>query len=293
MKIISTNKVRIQKHSEKLAVFDLDETLIHTLNDDEIDSEEEDASYDFKIQYEDAEGVETIYLNIRPYLLEWIKLVKQYYQVVLFTASTQEYADSVLDHIDPDRSLFKTRLYRTSWLETEDEVYIKDLRIFEDHWKLKDIVLIDNSAHSFGLQLNNGIPILSYYNGKSDKELAEVAKLLQQLFFKDDVRVKLRSMFWIQKLKQYGFNDNIFESVRVEEVETPTKNAKKVKLASTTPNETKNDDLLEADANRIPMFKSKRNTIKNLSQPWLKTIQSKDNESMLDSLLTKIDKLDK
>ena len=293
MKIISASKVRIQKHSEKLAVFDLDETLIHTLNDDEIDSEEEDASYDFKIQYEDTEGVETIYLNIRPYLLEWIKLVKQYYQVVLFTASTQEYADSVLDHIDPDRSLFKTRLYRTSWLETEDEVYIKDLRIFEDHWKLKDIVLIDNSAHSFGLQLNNGIPILSYYNGKSDKELAEVAKLLQHLFFKDDVRVKLRSMFWIQKLKQYGFNDNIFESVRVEEVETPTKNAKKVKLASTTPNETKNDDLLEADANRIPMFKSKRNTIKNLSQPWLKTIQSKDNESMLDSLLTKIDKLDK
>ena len=293
MKIISANKVRIQKHSEKLAVFDLDETLIHTLNDDEIDSEEEDASYDFKIQYEDTDGAETIYLNIRPYLLEWIKLVKQYYQVVLFTASTQEYADSVLDHIDPDRSLFKTRLYRTSWLETEDEVYIKDLRIFEDHWKLKDIVLIDNSAHSFGLQLNNGIPILSYYNGKSDKELAEVAKLLQHLFFKDDVRVKLRSMFWIQKLKQYGFNDNIFESVRVEEVETPTKNAKKVKLASTTPNETKNDDLLEADANRIPMFKSKRNTIKNLSQPWLKTIQSKDNESMLDSLLTKIDKLDK
>ena len=70
MKIISASKVRIQKHSEKLAVFDLDETLIHTLNDDEIDSEEEDASYDFKIQYEDAEGVETIYLNIRPYLLE-------------------------------------------------------------------------------------------------------------------------------------------------------------------------------------------------------------------------------
>ena len=293
MKIISANKVRIQKHSEKLAVFDLDETLIHTLNDDEIDSEEEDALYDLKIQYEDTDGAETIYLNIRPYLLEWIKLVKQYYQVVLFTASTQEYADSVLDHIDPDRSLFKTRLYRTSWLETEDEVYIKDLRIFEDQWKLKDIVLIDNSAHSFGLQWNNGIPILSYYNGKSDKELAEVAKLLQHLFFKDDVRVKLRSMFWIQKLKQYGFNDNIFESVRVEEVETPTKNAKKVKLASTTPNETKNDDLLEADANRIPMFKSKRNTIKNLSQPWLKTIQSKDNESMLDSLLTKIDKLDK
>ena len=71
----------------------------------------------------------------------------------------------------------------------------------------------------------------------------------------------------MQKLKQYGFNDNIIESVRVEEVETPTKNAKKVKLASTTPNETKNDDLLEADPNRIPMFKSKRNTIKNLSQP--------------------------
>jgi len=36
---------------------------------------------------------------------------------------------------------------------------------------LSDIVLVDNAAYSYASQLDNGIPILPYYHGKSDFEL--------------------------------------------------------------------------------------------------------------------------
>jgi CTD small phosphatase-like protein 2 len=46
--------------------------------------------------------------------------------------------------------------------------FIKDLRIITNRG-LKDIVMVDNLVHSFGLQLTNGIPILDFINNKNDK----------------------------------------------------------------------------------------------------------------------------
>lgn len=45
---------------------------------------------------------------------------------------------------------------------------IKDLRIVKNR-SLKDIVLVDNRVESFGLQINNGIPILDFYGSKHDQ----------------------------------------------------------------------------------------------------------------------------
>jgi CTD small phosphatase-like protein 2 len=45
---------------------------------------------------------------------------------------------------------------------------IKDLRIIKNR-NIKDIILVDNLVHSFGLQLDNGIPILDFTNDKNDK----------------------------------------------------------------------------------------------------------------------------
>ena len=43
-------------------------------------------------------------------------------------------------------------------------MYVKDLRIINR--RLSDMVLIDNAAYSYAFQLDNGIPILSYYEGQ-------------------------------------------------------------------------------------------------------------------------------
>jgi CTD small phosphatase-like protein 2 len=47
---------------------------------------------------------------------------------------------------------------------------VKDLRIFKNR-NLKDIILVDNAGYSFGFQINNGIPIIPFYNNKKDREL--------------------------------------------------------------------------------------------------------------------------
>lgn len=48
-------------------------------------------------------------------------------------------------------------------METKNGFFIKDLRIVSNR-SLKDIILVDNLVHSFGLQVDNGIPILEYKN---------------------------------------------------------------------------------------------------------------------------------
>ena len=67
----------------------------------------------------------------------------------MFTASHKFYADVVLDYLDPKRELVHHRLYRDSCFQTEDGVYIKDLRIITNR-DLKDLVIVDNAVYSFG-----------------------------------------------------------------------------------------------------------------------------------------------
>jgi CTD small phosphatase-like protein 2 len=55
--------------------------------------------------------------------------------LVVYTASLQAYADTILDYLDPERTLFSYRLYRNNCLKLklgEETVYVKDLRIFKN-----------------------------------------------------------------------------------------------------------------------------------------------------------------
>jgi TFIIF-interacting CTD phosphatase-like protein len=52
---------------------------------------------------------------------------------MIFTASVKDYADAILNHIDPENTLIHHRFYRDSCVKTEIEgntVYIKDLSVF-------------------------------------------------------------------------------------------------------------------------------------------------------------------
>ena len=71
-------------------------------------------------------------INVRPYAIDCLREVSKYFQVVVFTASHQSYADVVLDYLDPARELIEHRLYRDSCMLTDEGVYIKDLRIIKN-----------------------------------------------------------------------------------------------------------------------------------------------------------------
>ena len=53
---------------------------------------------------------------------------------------------------------------------------------------LKNIIIIDNSVVSFTYQLNNGMPILPYYDSERDNELICLAYYLMRIFNYEDLR---------------------------------------------------------------------------------------------------------
>lgn len=80
--------VGADKHNLYTLVLDLDETLIHN------------------VEY----GQDSFFL-VRPGCVQFIELMAQYYEIVIFTAALQEYADQVVDQIDVNNNI-KYRLYR-------------------------------------------------------------------------------------------------------------------------------------------------------------------------------------
>jgi len=101
---------------------------------------------------------------------------------VAFTAGVQEYADPILDQIDPENTIFKKRLYRGSCIKTQ-QFYIKDLDIFLDREK-ENMMIVDNSILSFAFDLANGVPINSYMGeDDEDKDLLYLVSFLEEAFY--------------------------------------------------------------------------------------------------------------
>lgn len=194
--------------SPKVVFLDLDETLIHCIdeNDPATMIGQEQIRIDLKgyksphYSSEDQPDYLDIEINLRPGLLDSLWNLKQSFQLISYTASDKLYADAVLDFIDPNRQLFSARLYREHCVET-DFGLVKDLRIIQNR-KLKDLIIIDNSATSFAFNVNNGIPILPFYDNMNDDELRHLTFYLNCLNEQqvNDVRTHNEQAFGLLKL---------------------------------------------------------------------------------------------
>jgi CTD small phosphatase-like protein 2 len=60
---------------------------------------------------------------------ETLLRLKKDWELIIFTASAPEYANRIINAIDPDGSIFGFRLYRKNCYLTNKGIYIKDLRI--------------------------------------------------------------------------------------------------------------------------------------------------------------------
>ena len=104
----------------------------------------------------------------------------------MWTAGVQKYADSILDYIDPEKKFFKMRLYRDTCIKV-DQFYIKDLDVILDREK-KNVVIVDNSILSFSFDLENGVPINSFYgNEKDDRDLLYLVSFLEEAFYEANI----------------------------------------------------------------------------------------------------------
>lgn len=87
---------------------------------------------------------------------------------------------------------FQHRLYRESCLAVEGN-YLKDLNVLGRD--LTKTVLVDNSPHAFGYQVDNGIPIESWFDDPNDTELLKLERFLRTLNDFEDVRLAVRAKF--------------------------------------------------------------------------------------------------
>lgn len=171
-------------YRKKTLIFDLDETMIHCLDEKEQFEANDDPDMVITIPIDDPDAsvinVDAD-INVRPHLLQCLNDLSKYYQLVVFTASEASYADAILNRIDPDKKLFSYRLYRQHCIETSftlgGSTFIKDLRIIANR-DLKDIIIVDNAVLCFALQIDNGIPILPFYTDKNDDELLHLVYYL-------------------------------------------------------------------------------------------------------------------
>lgn len=141
-----------------------------------------------------------------------LKEISQHFEVIVFTASHSCYANVVLDHLDPKRQYIHHRLFRDSCIQTEEGVYVKDLRVFANR-SLDDMVLVDNAAYSFAYQIENGIPIAPYYDNPDDEELKHLIPYLKFLNGVKDIREINRQTFKLHKYTMYDTMEKVLENV--------------------------------------------------------------------------------
>lgn len=159
-------------HKELTLVLDLDETLIHFVSKEK----------KFKL---------------RPGCLWFLKEMASIFEIVIFTAAAQDYADYILNIIEKrlnDGNSATTST--TSSKETENNKFI-DHRLYRHHCQLDDgvfvkdlsmlgrplnkTIIVDNIRDNFERQPNNGIEILTWIGNPEDRELNKLGSFLKNL----------------------------------------------------------------------------------------------------------------
>ena len=173
-------KQSLKKYS---LVLDLDETLIH-----------------FKPNPNNESSGK---IMIRPYLYDFLKNIKKYYELIIFTAATQDYADPIINAIEKEEKYFDHRLYRMHTIIIDND-FVKDLsKLGRD---LNRTIIVDNMKQNYKNQPNNGITIRPFW-GKDveDTALVDLLDILKKIaeqdmdvisglkYYKEDIISKVSS----------------------------------------------------------------------------------------------------
>lgn len=164
----------------KLLILDLDETLVfaaeHKLDRDE----------DFRAEH--------YFVYKRPGVDEFIEFALKHFKVAVWTASSPNYADEVLNRLFPtsERLEFVWARQRCTWRldpESHTGYWVKDLKKVSrlGHY-LKNIVVVDDSPRKLERNYGNHIRISAFEGNPTDRELEKLAAYLLRLKDIENVR---------------------------------------------------------------------------------------------------------
>jgi Dullard-like phosphatase family protein len=170
-------------YGRNVLVLDLDETLVHSSHSKEHFSP---ALGDKEVAVEDAQGrVHPVYVKLRPHLMTFLLHVSRMFEVVVFTAGLQAYAEAVMRCLDPLQQLYHHLLTRAHCTVMGSGSFVKDLSFLGR--PLNRVIIIDNSPVAYVLQPRNAIPCTTWLGDPTDNELQEILQLLHHCALCTDV----------------------------------------------------------------------------------------------------------
>jgi len=172
-----------QDLQKKCLVIDLDETLVHS-------SFKPISNADFIVPVEIDGTIHQVYVLKRPHVDEFLKHMGDLYECVLFTASLAKYADPVTDLLDK-WGVFRARLFREACVFHRGN-YVKDLRRLGR--EVSQVIIIDNSPASYVFHPDNAVPVQSWFDDMSDRELLDLIPFLENLSKVDNVYTALQNV---------------------------------------------------------------------------------------------------
>ncbi|ORY63009.1 NLI interacting factor-like phosphatase-domain-containing protein [Pseudomassariella vexata] len=183
------------KHLKTL-ILDLDETLIHSMSKGGRMGSGHMVEVRLNTTYVGAGGQQSLgpqhpilyYVHKRPHCDEFLRKISKWYNLVIFTASVQEYADPVIDWLESERKFFTGRYYRQH-CTFRHGAFIKDLSSVEPD--LSKVMILDNSPLSYMFHQDNAIPIQGWISDPTDNDLLHLVPLLEGLQYVSDVRALL------------------------------------------------------------------------------------------------------
>ena len=139
-------------------VLDLDETLVHSQFN-------QIKNPDYVIPVNIDGNVCNIFVQKRPGVDNFLRVMSQYYELIIFTASLSKYADPLMNQMDP-QGFCTARLFREHCTYMNG-VFTKDMsKLGRD---MKDLMILDNSPSAYMLQPECAVPIISWYEDLNDR----------------------------------------------------------------------------------------------------------------------------
>jgi Dullard-like phosphatase family protein len=152
---------------------------------------------------------------IRPYCFDFLNKLKEYYEIITFTAGTKEYADYILNLLDPNNEIIKYRLYR-------QHVTISGCSVYKDLTKigrnLNKVIIIDNMKDNFKMQPNNGLYIKTWINDMNDYQFKDLLKILIDIVALNVMDVRLIIEKINQKINRENNLINPYYNINIEKL---------------------------------------------------------------------------
>lgn len=158
-------------------VVDLEDTLVHVTS---LPTNNMETDNYFIIKFKKRK----YYVQMRPHLQYFLEKLEKLYDIYIFTASTKDYANQIINHILPNVKN-SSRFFRDS-CSNICGYFVKDLSLIK--CPIQKILLIDDFAGSAMKNPKNLIKIKPWNGEKDDNVLQNLSSVLENIALDSDLR---------------------------------------------------------------------------------------------------------